>query len=72
MSFLLDLRSDMQTHPLRKLVPEPVEAYGAMDFGARGDALTVSRLSAWTRSQPWESAYTICRDGFGHWDYLCT
>ena len=41
----------MQTHPLMKLVPEPVEAYGAMEFGARGDALTVSRLPAWTRSQ---------------------
>lgn len=34
-----------------KLVPDPVEAYGAMDFGVRGEALTVARLPAWTRSQ---------------------
>jgi hypothetical protein len=41
----------MQTHALRTLVPDPVEAYGAMDLGARGEALTVSRLPAWTRDQ---------------------
>lgn len=41
----------MQTLPINDLIPDVLDAYGAMDFDARGQGLSPRRLPAWTRMQ---------------------
>lgn len=40
-----------QRLPFEDLIPQPIEAYGALDFDRRGGALSPRRLPAWTRTQ---------------------
>ena len=41
----------MRTIPIAELIPDIVQAYGALDFDDRGTGLAPRRLAAWTRVQ---------------------
>jgi hypothetical protein len=41
----------MQTLPIKGLIPETVDAYGALELEERGEGLSPRRLPAWTRAQ---------------------
>ena len=47
--------------PIAELIPDTVEAYGALDFDDRGTGLAPRRLPAWTRLQMPETMDTMVR-----------